>query len=306
VSQQEYRWFKGNTHAHTTNSDGDSPLEVVTDWYRQHGYQFLAVTDHDFWTDVHHLNTSMNGEFLLIPGSEISTSAEGKPVHINALNLAKSLERPQGKNIQEVIQKCVTLIRSAGGVPQVNHPNWRWAFTHKELLRVSGYSLLEICNATFNSNNFAAGGAPGTEEIWDELLSRGKVVFGVAADDAHTFQGEFNPREENPGGGWVVVRAKELTSQAIMDSIERGDFYASTEITLDSYTVMRRKMVIEIRQAKDYKYTTTFIGKGGKVLKTAYGNRAVYQFRGNELYVRARIFSTNGGYAWIQPVFVNV
>ena len=27
------RWYKGNTHTHTTYSDGDSPPEVVVDWY---------------------------------------------------------------------------------------------------------------------------------------------------------------------------------------------------------------------------------------------------------------------------------
>lgn len=29
----QLRWFKGNTHAHTIESDGDSPPEVVARWY---------------------------------------------------------------------------------------------------------------------------------------------------------------------------------------------------------------------------------------------------------------------------------
>ena len=34
----ELRWFKGNTHAHSLNSDGDVPVDAVVRWYREHGY----------------------------------------------------------------------------------------------------------------------------------------------------------------------------------------------------------------------------------------------------------------------------
>ena len=46
------RWLKGNTHTHTNNSDGNSSPDTVVRWYREHGYQFLFVTDHEFNTDV--------------------------------------------------------------------------------------------------------------------------------------------------------------------------------------------------------------------------------------------------------------
>jgi len=31
------RWYKGNTHTHTLNSDGDSHPDDVVKWYRSHG-----------------------------------------------------------------------------------------------------------------------------------------------------------------------------------------------------------------------------------------------------------------------------
>ncbi|WP_317933183.1 hypothetical protein [Halioxenophilus sp. WMMB6] len=43
----ESQWWKGNTHTHTWWSDGDSPPEVVADWYKEHGYQFLVLSDHN-------------------------------------------------------------------------------------------------------------------------------------------------------------------------------------------------------------------------------------------------------------------
>jgi hypothetical protein len=41
------RWWKGNTHTHTLWSDGDDFPEMVADWYKNQGYHFLAITDHN-------------------------------------------------------------------------------------------------------------------------------------------------------------------------------------------------------------------------------------------------------------------
>ena len=52
AKQPAPRWYKGNTHTHTLNSDGDSTPDDVVRWYRQHGYHFLVLTDHNFLTSV--------------------------------------------------------------------------------------------------------------------------------------------------------------------------------------------------------------------------------------------------------------
>lgn len=41
------KWYKGNLHTHTLWSDGDDFPEMVADWYRGHGYHFLALSDHN-------------------------------------------------------------------------------------------------------------------------------------------------------------------------------------------------------------------------------------------------------------------
>ena len=43
----EPQWFKGNTHTHSLWSDGNDFPEMITDWYQKHGYQFLAISDHN-------------------------------------------------------------------------------------------------------------------------------------------------------------------------------------------------------------------------------------------------------------------
>ncbi len=43
----EARWWKGNLHTHTAWSDGGDCPEMVVEWYKKHGYHFLALSDHN-------------------------------------------------------------------------------------------------------------------------------------------------------------------------------------------------------------------------------------------------------------------
>lgn len=45
------RWFKGNLHTHSLWSDGNDYPEMIADWYRRHGYQFLALSDHNILSE---------------------------------------------------------------------------------------------------------------------------------------------------------------------------------------------------------------------------------------------------------------
>jgi hypothetical protein len=41
------RWYKGNLHTHSLWSDGNDFPESICDWYREHNYDFLAISDHN-------------------------------------------------------------------------------------------------------------------------------------------------------------------------------------------------------------------------------------------------------------------
>jgi hypothetical protein len=41
------RWFKGNLHTHSLWSDGNDYPEMIADRYKQAGYHFLAISDHN-------------------------------------------------------------------------------------------------------------------------------------------------------------------------------------------------------------------------------------------------------------------
>lgn len=305
LSAQNLFWFKGNTHCHTTNSDGDETPENVVKWYKAHGYQFLVITDHDVLTDIKPLDTENTGDFLLIPGEEISDHSNGVPIHLNALNITEHIEPQHGNSKVETLQQNIDAIVKAGGIATINHPNWRWAFTDVEMSQLRNVILFELYNFSFNCNNFGAGGHPGMEKVWDRILSRGLLMYGLATDDAHDYLGEFNAKRSNPGTGWILVRASELTPNTILTALEKGEFYATVGVILQDITITAKDYTVEIQQEDDMKYTTQFIGKNGQILKEVFGTPAVYTFQGDELYVRARILSSSGEFACTQPVFLD-
>jgi hypothetical protein len=141
------------------------------------------------------------------------------------------------------------------------------------------------------------------EEAWDRILSSGKLIYGLADDDAHVFKQPGNPDVPGPGRGWVMVRAERLAARPIVDALERGDFYATTGVELADYQVTDTAITVSIKPGPSSKYRVQFIGRNGAILSEAIASPAVYQFKGDELYVRAKILESNGRVAWTQPVW---
>ena len=45
-------WQKGNLHTHSLWSDGDDFPEMILQWYKDHGYRFVALSDHNTIADT--------------------------------------------------------------------------------------------------------------------------------------------------------------------------------------------------------------------------------------------------------------
>ena len=284
-------WLKGNTHTHTLESDGDSSPADTAKWYREHGYDFLVITDHDKVTRVD------GGTMIMIPGEEVTDRLPKKPLHVCAIGLEEAIKPQHGATIVENLQKNVDAVRAAGAIPAINHPNFGWAFGADELLRVERATLLEIASGHPYVN---MQGPPSVEEMWDKLLTAGKRIWAIGVDDSHTFKPEDkDPRP--PGQAWIVVRADERSAKAILTAIERGDFYASTGVELEDYAVDAKSMTVKVHAKNDARYRVQFIGANGRVLSESAGTSATYAFRGNEPYVRAKVIDSNGKCAWMQP-----
>ena len=329
---QAPRWYKGNTHAHTINTDGDSSPDTVARWYKEHGYQFLFLTDHEYLVDVAPLNALFGAadRFLVLPGQEITQISDDPKrfsAHINNL-FARDLIFPVGTRkciptacgtfapadmpLGRTFEANIAAVRTQQGIAQVNHPNFLWSVTPQDLDGVPDGTLIEIWNGQGGINNLGGDDGkgdvrPSAEGYWDHVLSRGRIMWGVGSDDSHYFQGDKggDPRLAAGGQAWIMVRAAELTPAAIKAAIEAGDFYASTGVTLDTITAEGDALTLAIRNpgAGTARYSTRFIGQGGKLLAEVAGEHPSYRFRGNETYVRAAVIDSNGKRAWTQPVF---
>ena len=324
------RWYRGNTHAHTTNSDGNMPPAHVARWYRDNGYDFLVITDHEHVTDVTPLNAELGdgGRFLVMSGEEITQQVadpahpdKRRHAHLVAIGLQSVIlplgERriATGMTIAQTYDRNVTAVKAAGAIAQVNHPNFRWSVAPDDMAALPDSTLFEVWNGHPWVNNLGGTDARGrrslsTEALWDTLLTRGTLLFGVASDDSHAFRPEDlgNPGATRPGVAWVMVRADTLSAAAIMAALRAGRFYSTTGIGLADYHANSQEVVLQLAPpagpGDDRRYLTTFIGQGGRVLAEVSGPFARYAVRGGEGYVRARVTDSNGRRLWTQPMWV--
>jgi hypothetical protein len=290
-------WYKGNLHTHTTNSDGDTPPADVVRWYRDHGYNFLSITDHNFITPVEEFRPLFSDTFILISGNEISDTCEDKPVHLVALGIFDAGVQPTGgENISACLQNNVDAIRAAGAVPVLAHPNFHWAFGASELTAVQNCVLFEVLNAHPAVNNAGDNEHPSTEAMWDAALSAGKKIYGIGSDDMHALA-------TYPGKSWVMARSRELTPGAVLEALEDGDFYVSTGVGLEDIRRSRKGLRIRIKKEEGFTYRTEFIGPLGTILAESASLKPVFRRRNGVTYVRARVIASDGRLAFTQPVF---
>ncbi len=185
------KWFKGSTHTHTVNSDGDSTPDEVVRWYREtKAYQFLVLTDHNFLTSVDGLNAvhGADSKFLVIRGEEVSDKF-GEEAAAHQRPRLEVAGHAAGRRVGlDALNRNVAAIRKADGIPHINHPNFLWAITGADLKQVKNNTLFEIFNGHPTVNNMGGGGVPGLEEVWDDILTSGQEIYGIAVDDAHVVQ----------------------------------------------------------------------------------------------------------------------
>ena len=295
-------WFKGNLHAHSTESDGDSSPRKVVEWYRDHGYDWVALTDHNTRTVLPPEDTPDRSP-LVLTGEEVTVRMPGQDkVVVQAVGISKVVEPIAAGDILDTVQANVDAIVEAGGLPCLMVLYDRPGFRPESIQEIDGAPLLEVYNVKATMDVLEDPSAPSQEDIWDLMLSSGKVVYGVATDDAHHFK-EFGPEKVNPGGAWVVVRVGELSESSIISSLTSGDFYASTGVVLRTLETTGEGIALEISPLPGETYRTAFVGRGGAQLEQQSGTRVGYRFGGGEGYARAVVYSSSGSKAWTQPVF---
>jgi hypothetical protein len=201
-------WFKGNTHIHSTASDGSNSYRELAERYAGAGYDFLFATDHRYPARI---ESEPDLPLLCFNGIEIDgTDTLGGSYHVVGLGIHEDIGR------ETPFIEALRLLKSRGIFTILAHPQW-WSNNAEESLR-HDFDGVEV----YNNVTWWANGKGRSDYIWDRMLGANLDVLGFACDDAHI-------TEEYPGwnGGWIVVCAPELTRENILAAIRRGEFYAS-------------------------------------------------------------------------------
>jgi hypothetical protein len=270
------------------------------------------------------------GKFLMVAGEEISDRFQGLPVHLNASNLLEVIPPVGGGSVREVIANNLRAVESQAnrsGQPilvHLNHPNFGWGVTAEDLAAVVAERFFEVYNGHPGVRHLGDAEHPSVERLWDIANTirvsqlKSPPLLGLATDDSHTYHGNQNVR---PGRGWIMVQARHLTPESLIRAIERGEFYASSGVSLRyaTFSSKDRLLELEIEPGGDATFSTEFIGtlasdvrEVGKTLATVPGLRPAYRLTGEELYVRAVVTSSEAHefpsfegqhkQAWTQPI----
>ena len=217
------RFWRGNLHTHSSRSDGRlDPAETVA-WYRDNGYDFVALTDHFVHryghtiTDTRSLRTA---SFTTLIGAETHAprTQVGNLWHLVAVGLPLDFDPPQPG---ETASQLAAREAASGAFVIVAHPAY-YGLTVADIETVGAAHALEIYNGA-SALAFEMG---DSSHILDVLISRGRRIDACATDDAHFGHPEF-PDYPDHGLGWVQVRAEENDPEALVEALRAGHFYAS-------------------------------------------------------------------------------
>ena len=288
------------------------------------------------------------GEFLMIQSEEITD----KGAHINATNIVEVIQPQGGQSVRETIQNNLRAIDEQAKrlgrtiIPHLNHPNLGdKGISAEDLAALVQDEFFEVFNGVDQDGDLGSDRRHSLETLWDitstlRLSEFGAApMFGLATDDSHEYHGK---KRLSPGRGWIMLRAKFLSPESIVNAMKRGEFYASSGVVLNrvEFDKTNKTLHIEIEPDGDAEFTTKFIGTPtdfdkkttqrrdkegnaiegtldysadvGKVFATEKGHNVSYQMTGGELYIRATITSSKApadptsespfAKAWTQPV----
>ncbi|MEO8495417.1 MAG: hypothetical protein ABI614_10120 [Planctomycetota bacterium] len=291
------------------------------------------------------------GDFLMIQAEEITDHFGSLPIHVNANNIAELIRPQGGGSVRETIANNLIAVQQQSqraGQPilaHLNHPNFGYAVTAEDMAAVVQEKFFEVYNGHPGVHQLGDATHAGVERMWD-IANTIRIadmdappLYGMASDDSHNY---FGNRDASPGRGWVMVQATELSPEALIRSLEAGDFYASSGVSLETISFDRKTLTLSVvvageegvdyvtefigtpvaydktsqtvvdKDGKEITATRTYSADVGKVLAQVKGTAATYQLTGQELYVRAVVTSTKKHWnpsfdnqteqAWTQPV----
>lgn len=326
------KYFKANLHTHTTISDGKHTPEEVKEFYKSQGYSAVAFSDHEVCLAHPEL---CDEDFLALTSYELATTdihdtsipkPYRKTFHLNFLS--KKLDnrwqvyehaRAWGNSLTyedqlvtdgfehreysvEDMNRIIAKANEHGFLVTYNHPVWSQQ-DYSDYSQLKGLWATEV----FNTECYRQGYNDDQDKVLQDLICLGNKVFPVAADDFHTL-GDLHLAQ-----GWVMVGAKELSYDAMIEALEKGDFYASTgpdflSVTLDGiYVDVKSTPARSIDIITNFRYCKRVSGEDITEARFGLGwiREQVAAVNDENACFRLVITDNNGKKAYTRPYYLN-
>lgn len=277
------KYYKAQLHSHTKESDGKIEVGKLIKEYKNRGYNFLAITDHDKIT-VNKVYDDSN--FKTITGEELTVINPFWPLgrHLNRIGIKKQSKYNKLKDVDKILKQS--------NITVINHPatesglgTQRWDIN--TLLNLENIKFIEIANH-FSDEII-------NMKYWHILLNKygnRSPIWGLAVDDAHNI--------DDIDKNWVMVKADNFTEKALLNALKRGSFYNTQGPNADFFV---ENNIIKVKSESSY--GINFYGGDNKILKKISGFEAEYQPKGNEDFIRIEIFDKDGNKKlWSQPFWL--
>ncbi len=211
------RFRRGNLHGHSTASDGALAPSEVCARYRAAGYDFICLSDHflaRFGHPVTDTRDFREGGFTTLLGAELHApqTAQGALWHILAVGLPLDFAPP---GASETGPDIAARAAAAGAFVALAHPHWSH-LSVEDGLSVPSAHAVEVYN---HKSAIEVDRGEGLAHL-DALLHAGRRLGAIACDDSHW-------HNEDAFGGWVWVKAREATPDALLAGLRDGAYYAS-------------------------------------------------------------------------------
>ena len=331
ILPSEGRFYKANLHCHSTNSDGKLTPEELKKIYRDAGYSVLAYSDHNVLIDHSHLDEE---DFLTLTSVEIDvmkhedSAYQFRPCyHINFYpcdqhnvtlpcfnpkyiygkswdfrNAQAYVGTPDFHRDYDSINLMINEFAKHGFIAMLNHPTW-------SVQTLDDYRDLDTTNIfameMYNHGCYVEGYEEVNNHIYDDMLRRGHKLFCTATDDNHNCHPMDHARWDSCGG-FVMIKAPELTHKAIYEALKAGQFYASNGAEIKELYIEDGVLHIETSPAVRIHLTTA--GRQAMIAYPEVGQTTLTHAKFDLSgiipgYVRLTVTDEHGSNAWTQPIW---
>lgn len=289
-------FYKAAMHTHSTVSDGRCTPAEVKEIYKSMGYSVVAFTDHSRMVCHNDLTDS---DFLAINGYEFDVTQtipgyKSRCYHLNFYAKTPDIDyhvmfdpttvtwcysedeiktfKYKGEIVHneysiEFVNKAIKEANDNGFLVCYNHPVWSRQY-EPDFLPLEGLFAFEIYNHGAQLDDYN-GFNP---HMYTSMVSTGKLPGCFATDDSHMVESK-DPTSPHcdAGGGYIMIKAEELTYEAIISALENRDFYASTGVEIQELYIeygnvyIRTSPCKQITMITDTKYRQTRRAKGNEL-----------------------------------------